>query len=68
MKTISGVTYFSPKEVSEHTSYSEYMIQQACRRGELKAFQRGKRGRWNIPEDAIQPWLDGQEFYGGDAA
>lgn len=68
MKILSGVTYLSPKEVAEHTCYSEYTIQQACRRGELKAFQRGKGGRWNIPTDAVQPWLEGRAFYGGDAA
>lgn len=68
MKTLAGVTYFSPKEVAEHTSYSEYTIRQACRRGELEAYQRGKRSNWSIPEHAIDPWLRGETFYGGDAA
>lgn len=68
MKTISGVTYLSPKEVAEHTSYSEYTIRQACRCGELEAYQRGKGGNWNIPDHAIEPWLLGRSFYGGDVA
>ena len=69
MKTLSGETYLSPAEVAEHTGYSTYTIQQACRRGEIPgALQRVKRGRWNIPASAIPAWLAGQEFYGGDAA
>ncbi|MEJ6019848.1 helix-turn-helix domain-containing protein [Corynebacterium sp. H113] len=68
MKTLAGETYLSPKEVAEQTCFSEWTIQQACRRGELRAFQRGKYGRWNIPASAVPAWLAGNEIYGGDAA
>ena len=69
MKTLSGVTYLSPKEVAEITPYSVDSIRKACRKGELQARQPGgKYGNWAIPSTAIEPWLNRQNFYGGDAA
>lgn len=68
MKTLSGVKYLSPKEVAEITQYSEAEIRKFCREGALEYRQRAPGCNINIPEHAIDPWLQGKTFYGGGAA
>lgn len=68
MKTIAGVNYLSPKEVAEITTYTAEEVRKACRKGNLEYRQRHPGCNINIPEHAIDPWLRGETFYGGDAA
>lgn len=67
MKILAGRRYLSPQEVADLTTYSPDEVRRACRSHELRAFQKVRKGPWNIPEDAISPWLRGMDFYGGDS-
>lgn len=51
------LAYLTPEEVAEVARKHPETVRDALRAGELKGFQRKKRGPWLVREDWLDEWL-----------